>query len=61
MIKGGAGADTVDGGGGNDDIYGGDVADTLDGGLGSDSIRGDGGADRCTSGEVRMSSCETIY
>ncbi len=61
VIKGGAGADTVDGGGGNDDIYGGDVADTLDGGLGSDSIRGDAGADRCRSGEVRMSSCETIF
>ena len=61
VIKGGDGADTADGGGGNDDIYGGAAADTLDGGLGSDSIRGDGGADRCTSGEVRMSSCAVIY
>ena len=61
VIKGGDGADTVDGGGGNDDIYGGAAADTLDGGLGSDSIRGDDGADRCTSGEVRMSSCAVIF
>ena len=61
VIRGGDGPDTVDGGGGNDDIYGGAAADTLDGGLGSDSIRGDDGADRCTSGEVRMSSCAVIY
>jgi Ca2+-binding RTX toxin-like protein len=61
VIKGSAGADTVDGGGGNDDINGGAVGDTLTGGLGSDSIRGDAGADRCSSGEVRMSSCEVIF
>lgn len=61
LIKGGGGADTVDGGGGNDDIYGGAMTDILDGGAGSDSIRGDAGPDRCTSGEVRMSSCAVTY
>ncbi len=61
VIKGGAGADTVDGGGSNDDVNGGDANDILIGGLGSDSIRGDGGTDRCSSGEVRMSSCETVF
>ncbi len=60
-IKGGGGSDTICGGDGNDDLHGGAKADTIDGGLGSDSIRGDDGADRCTSGEVRMSSCATIY
>jgi len=61
VIIGGGGSDTVDGGTGNDDIHGGASADTLDGGLGLDSIRGDDGADRCTSGEVRMSSCAVLY
>jgi hypothetical protein len=32
--------------------------DTLDGGLHNDSLRGGNGRDTCTSGEVRMSSCE---
>ncbi len=59
-ITGGNGADVVDGGGGNDSIFGSDGNDTLDGGAQNDSIRGDGGTDTCTSGEVRMSSCETI-
>ena len=61
VVKGGAGADTVDAGGANDDVHGGAAGDTLNGGLGSDSIRGDDGADRCSSGEVRMSSCEVIF
>jgi Ca2+-binding RTX toxin-like protein len=60
-ITGGDGADTISGGDGRDDLYGGGQADDLDGGLGLDSIRGDAGADRCTSGEVRMSSCAILY
>ena len=56
----GKGADLVDGGAGNDSIFGSDGNDTLDGGAQNDSIRGDGGTDTCTSGEVRMSSCEII-
>ncbi len=59
-INGGNGADAVDGGPGNDTINGGEGNDTLDGGAQNDSIRGDGGTDTCTSGEVRMSSCEVI-
>ena len=59
-ITAGKGADLVDGGAGNDSIFGSDGNDTLDGGAQNDSIRGDGGADTCTSGEVRMSSCEII-
>ena len=59
-ITAGKGADLVDGGAGNDSIFGSDGDDTLDGGAQNDSIRGDGGADTCTSGEVRMSSCEII-
>ncbi len=60
-VSGGSGIDLVDGGAGNDDIYGGPSADDLDGGADSDSLRGDGGADRCTSGELRMSSCAYLY
>jgi hemolysin type calcium-binding protein len=61
------GADTVSGGGGNDVICGGGGPDTLsgdagddflDGGEGNDSLRGGNGRDTCTSGELRMSSCE---
>jgi hypothetical protein len=61
------GADTVNGNGGDDVICGGDGPDTidggdgndwLDGGAGNDSLRGGAGTDTCTSGEVRMSSCE---
>ena len=59
-ITAGKGADLVDGGAGNDSIFGSDGNDTLDGGAQNDSIRGDGGSDTCTSGEVRMSSCEII-
>ena len=59
-ITGGNGADVVDGGGGDDSILGSDGNDTLDGGAQNDSIRGEGGTDTCTSGEVRMSSCEVI-
>ena len=59
-INGGNGADAVDGGPGNDTINGGDGNDSLDGGAQNDSIRGDGGTDTCTSGEVRMASCEVI-
>ena len=59
-ITGGTGADTVDGGAGDDSIFGSDGNDTLDGGAQNDSIRGQGGTDTCTSGEVRMSSCEVI-
>ncbi len=61
VIKGGGGRDTVDGGDGNDELFGGASTDTLDGGAGLDSIRGDDGADRCTSGELRMSSCDVVY
>jgi Ca2+-binding RTX toxin-like protein len=43
------GADTIDGKGGDDVICGGDGNDWIDGGAGTDT---------CTSGEVRMSSCE---
>jgi len=67
IIVGLGGSDTIDGGGGNDvicgndgndDLHGGNGNDVIDGGPGSDSIRGDDGRDRCTSGEIRMSSCE---
>ncbi|MEY2420501.1 MAG: hypothetical protein QOI95_568 [Acidimicrobiaceae bacterium] len=60
IIDSGAGQDIVDGGAGNDDITGGLGNDDLDGGLQSDSIRAGDGKDVCTSGEVRMSSCEVI-
>ena len=56
-VFGDAGSDRIFGDAGNDDLNGGNGNDTLDGGDGSDSIRGDAGDDRCTSGEVRMSSC----
>jgi hypothetical protein len=59
-IDGGNGADVVDGGAGPDSIFGSAGHDTLDGGAQNDSIRGEGGRDTCTSGEVRMSSCEVI-
>ncbi len=52
VICGDAGNDEIEGGGGNDKLYGGDGT--------ADSIRGDGGKDTCSSGEKRMSSCETI-
>ena len=58
MIKGMHGADVICGGDGNDELEGGPGNDRLDGGPGSDSLRGDGGRDTCTSGEIRMSSCE---
>jgi Ca2+-binding RTX toxin-like protein len=61
LLLGDKGADVIDGGAGNDEIEGGDGDDDLDGGAGSDSIRGDNGADRCTSGELRMSSCSSVY
>jgi Ca2+-binding RTX toxin-like protein len=57
LVFGGNGGDRIYGEGGNDDLNGGNGPDNLDGGAGSDSIRGDDGDDRCTSGEVRMSSC----
>jgi RTX calcium-binding nonapeptide repeat (4 copies) len=60
-VYGDAGIDKVDGGLGNDDLNGGAAADDLNGGADLDSIRGDAGADRCTSGELRMSSCATLY
>ena len=60
-IQGGPGIDKIFGDAGNDDLYGGDGADDLNGGADTDSIRGDGGKDRCTSGELRMSSCAVIY
>lgn len=59
-LYGGGGADLIDGGAGDDNLFGGGGDDDLDGGVGSDSVRGDAGADRCTSGEIRMSSCATI-
>jgi hypothetical protein len=58
VIEGGGGADVICGGDGNDELEGGPGNDRLDGGPGSDSLRGDGGRDTCTSGEIRMSSCE---
>ena len=56
-VDGGLGNDLIDGGDGNDTLNGGDGDDTIDGGLGNDAIDGEGGKDRCTSGEIRMSSC----
>lgn len=61
LVKGGNGNDLIDGGNGDDDLYGGAGADDLDGGANNDSIRGDAGSDRCTSGEIRMSSCSVLY
>jgi len=52
VINGTAGVDVIAGLGGNDKIYGGDGT--------RDSLRGSGGKDTCSSGEKRMSSCETI-
>ena len=49
-----------DTGAGFDSILGSAGDDNLDGGTQDDSIRGDAGRDTCTSGEVRMSSCEVI-
>ena len=43
-----------------DSILGSAGDDNLDGGTQDDSIRGDAGRDTCTSGELRMSSCEVI-
>ncbi len=60
-VDGLGGNDTLCGGDGPDDVIGGAGADTLDGGAGLDSLRGDNGSDRCTSGEVRMSSCEVLF
>jgi hypothetical protein len=57
-IDGGDGNDWIDGGASPDDLSGGNGDDTLDGGLHNDSLRGGNGRDTCTSGEVRMSSCE---
>ncbi len=59
-IDGGSGTDVIDGDGGNDELKGGDGDDTLDGGAGSDDLTGQSGRDTCTSGEVRMNSCEVI-
>jgi hypothetical protein len=59
-LRGDDGNDWINGGASPDDIYGGAGDDNLDGGLHNDSLRGDGGRDTCTSGEVRMSSCETV-
>ncbi len=57
VVYGDAGRDLIFGDAGNDDLNGGSGGDRLDGGAGDDSIRGDDGNDYCTSGEVRMSSC----
>jgi Ca2+-binding RTX toxin-like protein len=59
-IHGAAGNDWIDGGASSDDIYGGAGDDNLDGGLHLDSLRGENGRDTCTSGEIRMSSCEIV-
>jgi Ca2+-binding RTX toxin-like protein len=59
-INGQSGYDWIAGGASSDDIYGGGGDDYLDGGLHNDSLRGDDGQDTCTSGEIRMSSCEEI-
>ncbi len=61
LVYGGYGNDLIDGGAGSDDLNGDGGLDTIDGGLGDDSIRGGAGADKCTSGEIRMSSCATLY
>jgi RTX calcium-binding nonapeptide repeat (4 copies) len=58
LLDGQGGNDWIDGGASSDDIYGGAGNDTLDGGLHNDSLRGGNGQDSCTSGEIRMSSCE---
>ena len=59
VVYGGSGADTIDGGVSNDDLNGGSGDDVLFGGPDDDSLRGDAGHDRCRSGEIRMSSCES--
>jgi Ca2+-binding RTX toxin-like protein len=46
----GAGADTITGGGGIDDVHGGFGADTIDGGAGSDGLNGGDGDDRIQGG-----------
>jgi Ca2+-binding RTX toxin-like protein len=45
-----AGADTLNGGPANDDLYGGGGADTLSGGLGADALHGDAGDDTLSGG-----------
>ena len=60
LLRGQGGSDWIDGGASPDDIYGGPGNDILDGGLHNDNLRGDGGRDTCTSGEIRMSSCEIV-
>jgi hypothetical protein len=57
-VNGRGGNDVICGGGGSDSLTGGGGDDFLDGGDGSDSLRGGNGMDTCTSGELRMSSCE---
>ena len=46
VIDGGAGTDTIYGGGGNDTVTGGTEHDLIYGGTGNDSLSGDAGADR---------------
>ena len=45
LLLGLAGADQIDGAGGNDTIRGGSESDTIDGGLGDDRLWGDSGSD----------------
>ena len=58
LIYGGDGKDRIYGEASPDDLNGDKGDDFLDGGLHNDSLRGGDGKDTCTSGEVRMSSCE---
>src|SRR5262245_814893 len=58
VICGGAGPDTFDVGAANAFTTGAAGKTDLPAGPGTDSIRGGNGTDTCTSGEVRMSSCE---
>jgi len=60
ILDGAGGNDQIDGGASPDDIRGGTGDDVLDGGPQNDSLRGGNGRDTCTSGEVRMSSCEIL-
>jgi hypothetical protein len=59
-LYGGGGKDNADGGASDDSLFGSSGDDTLRGGLNNDSIRGDDGSDTCSSGEIRMSSCEIV-
>ncbi|MGE3180077.1 MAG: cadherin domain-containing protein, partial [Phycisphaerae bacterium] len=58
-LYGGAGADTLRGGGGNDVIYA-DGDDTFDGGTGYDYLRADSGSDGPSSVDMAATSIENV-